>query len=58
VGAAYYPVLEGLSENEMVVSRGNFLIDSESSLSGVAAIGYGGALGVEERDGPSTGHQH
>jgi len=58
VGAPYYPVLEGLSENEMVVSRGNFLIDSESNLTGVAAIGYGGALGVEERDGPSIGHQH
>ena len=57
-GASYYPVLAGLSENEMVVSHGNFLIDSESSLTGVAAIGYGGALGVEERDGPSMGHQH
>jgi Cu(I)/Ag(I) efflux system membrane fusion protein len=58
VGAPYYPVLEGLSENEMVVTRGNFLIDSESNLTGIAAIGYGGALGVEEIKGPSTGHQH
>lgn len=58
VRAPYYPVLEGLSENEMVVSRGNFLIDSESSLTGIAAIGYGGALGVEERDESSAGHQH
>jgi Cu(I)/Ag(I) efflux system membrane fusion protein len=54
----YYPVLEGLAENEMVVTNGNFLIDSESSLTGVAAIGYGGAIGVEEREGPPKGHQH
>jgi Cu(I)/Ag(I) efflux system membrane fusion protein len=57
-GARYYPVLEGLAENEMVVTNGNFLIDSESSLTGVAAISYGGALGVEDRVQPPTGHQH
>jgi Cu(I)/Ag(I) efflux system membrane fusion protein len=54
----YYPVLEGLAENEMVVTNGNFLIDSESNLTGAAAISYGGALGVEDREPPVTGHQH
>lgn len=57
-GAKYYPVIEGLAENEMVVLNGNFLIDSESRLTGVAAIGYGGALGVQEQEQPPVGHQH
>ena len=55
-GARYYQVLEGLQENELVVTNGNFLLDSESRITGVAAIGYGGALGVEEPEIP--GHQH
>ena len=57
-GTRYYPVLEGLHENEMVVINGNFLIDSESNLTGVAAIGYGGALGVQEQEVPAIIHQH
>jgi Cu(I)/Ag(I) efflux system membrane fusion protein len=57
-GTRYYPVLDGLSENEMVVTNGNFLVDSESNLTGVAAIGYGGALGVQEKEGAPVGHQH
>ncbi|MDH4210365.1 MAG: efflux RND transporter periplasmic adaptor subunit [candidate division WOR-3 bacterium] len=54
----YYPVIEGLAENETIVINGNFLVDSESRLSGLAAIGYGGALGVEENERPPLGHQH
>ncbi len=57
-GTRYYPVLDGLDENELVVVNGNFLIDSESNLTGVAAIGYGGALGVQEQAVPPSGHQH
>lgn len=53
-----YPVLDGLKENELVVTNGNFLIDSESQLTGIAAIGYGGALGVEEKPQAPVGHQH
>jgi Cu(I)/Ag(I) efflux system membrane fusion protein len=49
-----YPVLHGIKESEMVVTNGNFLIDSESQITGVAAIGYGGAIGVEE--GLHIGH--
>jgi Cu(I)/Ag(I) efflux system membrane fusion protein len=55
-GVRYYPVLEGLREGELVVTNGNFLIDSESRITGVAAMGYGGALGVEEQEMPI--HQH
>ncbi|NQT75170.1 MAG: efflux RND transporter periplasmic adaptor subunit [Candidatus Omnitrophica bacterium] len=53
----FYPVLSGLREGEMVVTKANFLIDSQSQLSGVAAAAYGGALGAEEKKG-SAGHQH
>jgi len=56
-GAHYYPVLDGLKESELVVTNGNFLIDSESQITGVAALGYGGALGVEEKP-PTPVHQH
>jgi YHS domain-containing protein len=43
-----YPILSGLDENELVVVNGNFLIDSESQITGIAAIGYSGALEVDE----------
>lgn len=52
----FYPVLKGLKVGEDVVIRANFLIDSQSQISGVAAAAYGGAVGVEEKKGP-TGHQ-
>ncbi len=44
-----YPVLDGLHENELVVVNGNFLIDSESQITGIAALGYSGALEVDEQ---------
>lgn len=56
-GTRYYPVLDGLKEDELVVTNGNFLLDSESRLTGIAAISYGGALGVEEHQAPVM-HQH
>jgi Cu(I)/Ag(I) efflux system membrane fusion protein len=46
---SYYPILRGVEEKEMVVTNGNFLIDSESQITGIAAVGYGGAMGVEEK---------
>ncbi len=53
----YYPVFFGLSEGEAVVTRGNFLLDSQSQLTGAAAAAYGGALGDQET--PAVpGHQH
>ncbi|MFH2138660.1 MAG: efflux RND transporter periplasmic adaptor subunit [Candidatus Omnitrophota bacterium] len=43
-----YPVLRGVAEGERVVTRANFLIDSQSQLSGVASAAYGGALEDKE----------
>jgi Cu(I)/Ag(I) efflux system membrane fusion protein len=48
--AKFYQVLKGLSEGEQVVTKSNFLIDSQSQLSGTAASAYGGALGSEKED--------
>jgi Cu(I)/Ag(I) efflux system membrane fusion protein len=44
-----YPILAGLDDNELIVVNGNFLIDSESQITGIVAIGYGGALEVNEQ---------
>ena len=44
----FYPILEGLAEGDKVVTRANFLIDSQTQLTGEAAGAYGGALEVEE----------
>lgn len=44
----YYPVLKGLAEGEIVVTKANFLIDSQSQITGIASSAYGGALGLEE----------
>jgi Cu(I)/Ag(I) efflux system membrane fusion protein len=41
----YYPVLSGLTPGEAVVTEGNFLIDSQSRMTGVASSAYGGAIG-------------
>jgi len=53
----FYPVLKGLEEGDQVVVKANFLIDSQSQISGVAASAYGGAL---ESEGEATApiHQH
>jgi len=55
--AKFYPVLKGLKEGEKVVTKGNFLIDSQSQITGVAASSYGGALKPAEPKG-SAGHRH
>ena len=53
----FYPILKGLNEGELVVTKANFLIDFQSQITGVAAGAYGGALGVEEKKTPPV-HQH
>jgi len=53
----FYPVMSGLKENDLVVTKANFLIDSQSQISGVGAAGYGGALGTSEETKPPI-HQH
>lgn len=44
----YYPVLEGLEEGDKVVTTANFLIDSQSQLTGGASALYGGAMEFKE----------
>jgi len=51
----FYPLIEGVKEGEFVVTKGNFLIDSQSKL-GAASSAYGGTLG-EDGQMPA-GHQH
>jgi len=53
----FYPVIGGLAEGDLVVTKANFLIDSQSQISGVAASAYGGALEVEDREAAPV-HQH
>ena len=46
----YYPVLEGLEEGNKVVTSANFLIDSQSQLTGGASALYGGAMEFKEEN--------
>ena len=52
----YYPIVSGLTPGDRVVTHGNFLIDSQTQLTGSASGAYGGALGAEESKAPV--HQH
>ncbi len=52
----YYPIVSGLMPGDTVVTHGNFLIDSQTQLTGSASGAYGGALGGEESKPPV--HQH
>ncbi len=52
----YYPIVSGLTPGDTVVTHGNFLIDSQTQLTGSASGAYGGALGGEESKAPV--HQH
>ncbi len=49
---AFYPVRAGLTEGERVVTRGNFLIDSQFQINGDPSLLYPGGLHA------SMGHQH
>jgi RND family efflux transporter MFP subunit len=42
-GNEYYPVLSGLKEGERIVSQGNFLIDSQTRITGGMTGLYGGS---------------
>ena len=52
----YYPIVSGMTPGDIVVTHGNFLIDSQTQLTGSASGAYGGALGGEESKAPV--HQH
>lgn len=43
-----FPVLSGLSEGEYVVTKGNFLLDSQSQLTGGMSVLWGGATEIKE----------
>src|SRR3989338_5033151 len=50
-----YPILSGLREGEMIVKKGNFLIDSQSQLAGGMSVLWGGASEIKSESGaPST----
>jgi multidrug efflux pump subunit AcrA (membrane-fusion protein) len=53
----FYPVFKGIKEGEKVVTKGNYLIDSQSQITGVAASSFGGALEPVKSKGPE-GHAH
>ncbi|HAJ57065.1 MAG TPA: hypothetical protein DCL35_04770 [Candidatus Omnitrophica bacterium] len=58
----FYPVLEGLNEGEVIVTRGNFLIDSQTQLSGSMSVLWGGAQEFKEKPQEAapvaTQHKH
>lgn len=56
----YFPVISGLFANDIVVTNGNYLLDSQSQLtgSGSAAGAYGGAIGKEEDAAKEVPQQH
>ncbi len=55
----FYVLKAGLSEGMRVVSEANFLIDSQSQLTGQAGAVYGGALNAKEKEkAPPSKHIH
>lgn len=58
VKGRFYPVIKGVLKDELVVTRANFLIDSQSQLTGSAAAVYGGALEGGKQEKMPAGHQH
>ncbi len=54
----FFPVLKGLKENDLVVTTGNFLIDSQSQLSGGMSALWGGATEIKQEEGSEAKAQH
>lgn len=55
----WVPVLAGLSAGERVVTRGNFMLDSQSTITSGAAAAYGSALETgASAPSPPAGHRH
>ena len=54
----YYPVFKGLKDGERVVTKGNFLIDSQSQITGIVSS-YGGHLNTKsDKSVTSVTHNH
>jgi Cu(I)/Ag(I) efflux system membrane fusion protein len=51
----FFPVLEGLQPGERVVTRGNFLIDSQFQVTGHPSLFYPGGLHATEPTTPAAG---
>lgn len=59
----FYPIVKGLEENEIVVTSGNFLIDSQSQLTTGMSVLWGGAAEISQGQAATTGevkteHKH
>jgi len=54
INTRVYPVLAGLEEGDVVVTKGGFLIDSQSQLTGGLSVLWGGASEVQEKETSST----
>ncbi len=56
----FFPVIKGLNENDIIVTTGNFLIDSQSQLTGGMSALWGGATEIKQegKEDSKTQHQH
>ena len=52
-----YPVVSGLKEGELVVTDGNFLIDSQTRISGAATSSFGGSRSFDKPESPGGSAQ-
>ena len=58
----FFPVLKGLNAGDIVVTNGNFLIDSQSQLTGGMSALWGAATEIKQeedaKETPKTQHRH
>jgi RND family efflux transporter MFP subunit len=54
----FFVVRSGLAEGTRIVSQANFLIDSQSQITGQAEAVYSGAIGAEDEKKPPAKHIH
>lgn len=59
----FFPVIKGLRKNDTVVTKGNFLVDSQSQLTGGMSALWGGATEIKQEGVPQEGqikeqHRH
>ncbi|MGH9508377.1 MAG: efflux RND transporter periplasmic adaptor subunit [Terriglobales bacterium] len=57
-GQEFYPVLDGLKEGERIVTEGNFLIDSQTRLTGGLTGLYGGSREFARGEAASSGGEY